>query len=169
MLDTNDTTRIVLDGPLADVFVRKMHDVRVEASYLPPVVTTDEPGSSGRAIEVTGRGRTGTYSRPERCFGAQQTKHPSLMAWLSTSAGHFSRAFVLSLAATQINLTRLSSRGQTTGAFDPTVIALLFAEKKDIVVSVSPDLVKSREGVFASSLFSPSGAYLTWVAMFEDR
>jgi hypothetical protein len=41
--------------------------------------------------------------------------------------------------------------------------------KKDIKITISSDLVMSREETKKSSFSGPSGAYLTWLEMFGDN
>ena len=42
-------------------------------------------------------------------------------------------------------------------------------EDKDIKITISPDLVMSREETRKSSFNVPSGAYLTWIEMFGEE
>jgi len=89
--------------------------------------------------------------------------------WLSIAAATLSKTLVTTLAATQINLARLSSDPQGTVAFDPSSIFEVIMQERSTVVSVSPSLIMGRFEVGASSLLAPSGAYLAWLEMLAEE
>lgn len=40
---------------------------------------------------------------------------------------------------------------------------------KEIIVTVSPELIKPREELIKSSWMVPSGAYLAWIELFGEE
>ena len=88
--------------------------------------------------------------------------------WLAIAAATLSKTLVTTLAATQLNLARLSSDPQLTVAFDATAILKSISADKSSVVAVSADLVAPRSEVRASSLLSPSGGYLAWMEILQE-
>jgi hypothetical protein len=55
-----------------------------------------------------------------------------------------------------------------TFAIDVGAIISAVEQERWTRVTVSPDLIMPRGQVFASSLFMPSGALLTWLVLQED-
>lgn len=89
--------------------------------------------------------------------------------WLAIAAATLSKTLVTTLAATQLNLARLSSDPQGTVAFDPSPIFEVILQERSTVVSVSPSLIMERFEVGVSSLLAPSGAYLAWLEMLAEE
>ena len=101
-----------------------------------------------------------------RVLGA--TARPGFAEWLSSIARGLARPWVVALAATQLNLARLSLDDLRTAGVEVHVVAHQLAEERGIRVSLSPGLIMSREEVRATSLPMPSGVKLTWMAMLSD-
>jgi len=73
------------------------------------------------------------------------------------------------IAASQVNLARMSSDDQWSNPFNVIPIIEMIPVEESCVVSISPDLIMPRNEVQKSSLLAPSGAYLTWLEMSGDN
>jgi hypothetical protein len=94
---------------------------------------------------------------------------PHFFEWVVIAASRISKSLITALAATQLNIARLSSDHQWTAAFDPSMIIKAISEEKISIVSVSPGLIMPRTQVRVSSLLAPSGAYLAWMEMLREN
>jgi len=93
----------------------------------------------------------------------------SFSEWLGIAAAKLSGGLVTALAATQINLARLSSDPQLTVPVDEHAILRVISEQRSSVVSVSRGLIAPRSQIQASCLLAPSGGYLAWMEMLQEK
>jgi hypothetical protein len=67
--------------------------------------------------------------------------------------------------ATRTNFTNPSARAAKAQKFETAYLIQAIEECRKAGISVSPQLKISRERALETSLFAPSGAYLTWLEM----
>jgi hypothetical protein len=167
MPDVADSREISLDRPVDEAFLKHTHRQGQASTYFPAPTRSEETASSmsfmllstdGDVLEEPSVQQAYRFLEPERSVWL-------ITDWLSACAGRLSKVVCTGLAATQMGLARLD---QPTHGLDVHAIVTMLRHEEHIVVSVSSELVKSRSEVFASSLFAPSGAYLTWLALAED-
>ena len=95
-------------------------------------------------------------------------RRPGIVEWLSLIGRDLARPWVVTLAAIQLNLARLSLDDRCTAGVDVNVVVQRLAEDRAVRVSVSPELVMPRSDVRATSLRITSGVKLTWKAMLSE-
>jgi len=166
MFQQKDTHTVAVDEPVEDVLLKIQEGVAVHQRRSD--VYEDE-ASSSLSLWHRPEGSGPTWVLPEVDSAseyAERARTPFL-EWLSVGAIRLSRGLVASLAATQINLARMNFDGLGTAGFDARAIIEAVQQDRWVRVTVSPELVKTRAELFASSLFAPSGAELTWLALEE--
>lgn len=156
MQDTKDTRMISLDEPVTEAIV-KVLDERVPWDADLSQETSD--------VVCLGEEESSMPLKP--IYVTDKPLH--FYEWLGIASTRLSRWLITGLAATQIDLTRLTSDPQLTITFDPHAILKVISAEKSSVVSVSPSLIMTRSEVHSSSLLAPSGAYLTWLEMLAEE
>ncbi len=65
--------------------------------------------------------------------------------------------------------TKMSAEDMKTAAFRPSDIMTERPAQRPRIVTVSPELARPREEIYASSLLAPSGFHLTWLEMCHEE
>lgn len=92
-------------------------------------------------------------------------EHYRISDLLHRVTDRFKSAFLLS--AMSLDLTRIPSFNSTRFYEIPPILRS-YLEEKRIVLPPSNSLIMRRNDVQKSSLFAPSGAYLTWMEMIGE-
>lgn len=140
-----------------------MFDETVDYGYL-KVCGIGEPRFEADAYVTNEDVSSDTYdSRMTGPYG----EHSSWVEFLAGMGHKIKRATMPVLTATMIDLTRLSWDNQPTGTiFFATQAGELEIKRRR--GTISPELIKPREQVHATSLIGPSGFVLGWLEMYGD-
>lgn len=146
-------------------------------------VTLNHPISSGFAKEIEGYTDSTPYTSDDRCSSDvieieefernrrhifPKGKQPTLKDWMIYKGAQFSKNILITFASTQVDLIHLT-KDDCTFPFDQSSIVNIIPRKQSINVTISNDLIMSREQTRSSSFLGPSGAYLTWIEMFGEN
>ncbi len=156
MAYTKDTHTISLDAPVPEVIVKALCDSKPW-----------DPDQSQETSDITIIEQEGDSIQVKPTFVSDRPI--SFSEWLGIAAAKLSGGLVTALAATQINLARLSSEPHLTVAVDASAILKVISAERSSIVAVSRGLVARRSEVRASSLLAPSGGYLAWMEMLEEK
>ncbi len=151
--DSVDTRAVSIDVPIGSGFMKRFAEH-------PPL--SGQPWDDSRDSTLV---ENDQYARSD-VLGYPPVGSASLLDAILLNAGRVPRAVMHTLAATYIDLATLSLDNRLTAAIDASAIIGPLRVMHLSPVSISPDLRMPRSKVQASSLLAPSGAYLTWVAMF---
>ena len=159
-----NTQRIPLHN-IEDVFLKEASLLSNQwspcVSFPPTSSTTDEWLSTGQTRPPITRADIRTERIPATRFSCdlltRETAALLLAQALSTQLGFFS------------NYADIFHESKHTFAVEPHEFPIAASEHRQAAVSISEDLRKPRHALLASSLLSPCGALLTWIAMSEDE
>lgn len=154
-MEAVDTHTIPFDIPVASGFNKIFKD-----NFSPPDVVVSESKKDEYCSELNEDSQLLIFENvcPDQV---------DLKEWFANQAWKISKSLINVIAATQIDIARLTFDGRCTAPSDVAAIVRMIPQ--NYIVSVSPSLIMSRSEVHASSLLAPSGFRLAWMAMFGDE
>ena len=156
MIDLIDTSSTPLNYSVPEGFVKAFGE---QSAELESMTSVPQPtSSSSRFADPLAADLVAHSNRGELSFHE----------WIVFAASRASRSLMAVLAATQINLAKLSWEDRRTSSFDFASLTRVLPAEFSIPVSITADLVASPDDTAQTTLLAPSGLYLTWLEMLED-